>query len=81
MRLNLKSFHFDEFFESIDDEDVTGLVVVGDVAGVKPPVRDRLGRRLLVVQVTQHYLGIKFNTQKSLIEKEPIYNVQSNENN
>ena len=76
MRLNLKSFHFDEFFESIDDEDVTGLVVVGDVAGVKPPVRDRLGRRLLVVQVAQHHLGIKFKTQKSLIEKEPIYNIQ-----
>jgi len=52
----LESFDLDELFDPIDDEDVSALVVIGDVSGMKPAVLDRFSCCLFVVQVAQHYL-------------------------
>ena len=38
MSTYLHSLHFDEFFESLDDEEVLVLVVPGHVAGMDPTV-------------------------------------------
>jgi hypothetical protein len=38
METYLHSLHFDELFESLDDEEVLVFVVLGHVAGVDPTV-------------------------------------------
>ena len=54
----MEALVLDEFFESIDDEDVAVRINVSDVAGVKPAVGVNSGRRGFgVVEVAQHYLG------------------------
>ena len=54
--LYLESLDLDELLDPVDDEQVSALVVVGNVAGMEPLVLDGLGCGLLVVQVAQHHL-------------------------
>ena len=52
----LESFDLDELLDPVHDEDVSLLVIVGNVSWMKPAILDRFRRRLLVVQVAQHDL-------------------------
>ena len=53
---HLQALDFDELFEPVNDEELVGLVVTGDVTGVKPAVDDRLLGGLLVAVVALHDL-------------------------
>ena len=53
---HLQALDFDELFEPVNDEELVGLVVTGDVTGVKPAVDDRLLGGLLVAVVPLHDL-------------------------
>jgi hypothetical protein len=46
----LQPLHFNEFFQSVDDEELLVLVVSGDVAGVKPAVDDCLPKVNVIEQ-------------------------------
>ena len=46
---HLIALDLDELLEPVHDEDVAALVVVGNVAGIKPTILNCLGGRLLVV--------------------------------
>ena len=78
---HLQALDFDELFEPVNDEELVGLVVTGDVTGVKPAVDDRLLGGLLVAVVPLHDLRPSHTElailKRLLVVKEMLVKAQS----
>lgn len=64
----LESFDFDEFFDSVDDEELAIFVEIAYVASVKPAIFDRFCCRLIVFMVALHDLkSFTLDAQNSVV--------------